>query len=280
MEHVTFNLRTADGLQLYGQGWLPEGMPRAVVCLVHGLGEHSGRYSHVAAALTRAGYALLAYDLRGHGQSEGQRGHAPSWDALMDDITLLLQEAARRFPDRPLFLYGHSLGGIQVLSYALRRKPQIAGAIVTSPLLRTAFQPPAWKMWLGKTLYNLVPTFSLSNELDPRGLSHDPKVVDAYVHDPLVHNRVSARLGMDMIWTGAWALEHAAEFPLPLLLMHGAEDPICSPQASREFAARVPGDCTFKMWDGLYHETHNEPEQQQVLDVIIEWLGKHSESRS
>lgn len=277
MEHITFNLQTGDGLQLYGQGWLPEGAPRAAVCLVHGLGEHSGRYSHVAAALNQAGYALLAFDLRGHGKSPGQRGHAPSWDVLLDDITLLLQEAAQRFPDYPRFLYGHSLGGILVLSYALRRKPQVAGAIVTSPLLRTAFQPPAWKLWLGKTLYNLAPSFALSNELDPRGLSHDQRVVDAYVNDPLVHNRVSARLAMDMLQAGEWALEHAAEFSLPLLLMHGAADPICSPQASSEFAARVPGDCTFKLWDGLYHETHNEPEQGQVFRFMVEWLGKHSQ---
>lgn len=272
--------QTADGLQLFAQDWVPEGTPRAVVCLVHGLGEHIGRYPHVAAALNSAGYALLGFDLRGHGQSPGQRGHAPSWDTLLDDIGQLLQDAQQHFPDRALFLYGHSMGGILVLSYALRRKPQLCGAIVTSPLLRTAFQPPAWKLWLGKTLYNLLPAFSLSNELDPRGLSHDQKVVDAYVNDPLVHNRVSARLAMDMLWAGEWALEHAAEFPLPLLLMHGAADPICSPEASREFAARAPGECAFKLWDGLYHEIHNEPEQQQVFDVMVEWLGKHTERKA
>lgn len=267
--------QTSDGLQLFARDWLPEDTPRAVVCLVHGLGEHSSRYHHVAAALNRAGYVLLGFDLRGHGKSQGQRGHAPSWDALLDDIGQFLQEAKQRFPDHPLFLYGHSMGGILVLSYALRRKPQLSGTIVTSPLLRTAFQPPAWKLWLGKTLYSLLPAFSLSNELDPRGLAHDQKVVDAYIQDPLVHNRVSARLAMDMLTAGEWALEHAAEFPLPLLLMHGADDPICSAQASREFAARVPGDCTFRLWDGLYHEMHNEPEQQQVFDMMVEWLGKH-----
>ncbi|MGQ9493815.1 MAG: lysophospholipase [Anaerolineae bacterium] len=272
--------QTADGLQLFAQDWLPEGTPRAVVCLVHGLGEHIGRYPHVAAALNSAGYALLGFDLRGHGHSPGQRGHAPSWDTLLDDIGQFLQDAQQHFPDRALFLYGHSMGGILVLSYALRRKPQLCGAIVTSPLLRTAFQPPAWKLWLGKTLYNLLPAFSLSNELDPRGLSHDQKVVDAYVNDPLVHNRISARLAMDMLWAGEWALEHAAAFPLPLLLMHGVADPICSPEASLEFAARVPGECTFKLWEGLYHEIHNEPGQQQVFDVMVEWLGKHTERKA
>jgi len=275
MEHSEFNWRTADGLQLFAQGWQPEGVPRAVVCLVHGLGEHSGRYAHVAAALTQAGYALLGFDLRGHGKSEGARGHAPSYDALRDDIAHLLEEAVQRFPFHPCFLYGHSLGGTLALNYALRRRPQLAGVIATAPLLRTAFAPPAWKLTLGRLLYNLWPALPMGNELDPQGLSHDSEVVRAYSNDPLVHARISARLGMDMLWAGEWALEHAAEFPLPLLLMHGGADPLCSAEASRQFADRVPGDCTFKLWDGFYHEIHNEPEKEQVFDFMIAWLQAH-----
>ncbi len=276
MEHLEFNWRTADGLQLFAQDWPPEGKPRAVVCLVHGLGEHSGRYAHVAGALTQAGYTLLGFDLRGHGRSAGQRGHAPSYKALLDDIDHLLEEATQRFPDRSRFLYGHSFGGSLVLYYTLQRRPQLAGAIVTAPLLRTAFQPPVWKISLGKMLYSLWPTFSMTNEVDPKGLSHDPEVVRAYVNDPLVHNRISARLAMDMLWAAEWTLEHAAEFPLPLLLMHGGADPICSAEASRQFVERVPGDGTFKLWNGLSHEIHNEPEQRQVFDTMIAWLQAHT----
>lgn len=285
MQHTEFNWRTDDGLRLFAQAWQPNEEPRAAVALVHGLGEQSGRYTHVAAALTAAGYALVACDLRGHGRSEGQRGHSPSWDTLMDDIAKLLQETTSRFPGRPVFLYGHSLGGTLVLSYILRRtppkrdgvpEPQLAGATATGPILRSAFQPPAWKIKLGETLYNLWPTFSLSNELDPKGLSHDTKVVSDYVNDPLVHNRVSARLGMDMLRAGEWAIAHAGELSLPLLLMHGAGDPVCSPQASQEFAQRAPREaCTFKLWDNLYHEIHNEPEQEQVFHTMIQWLNAH-----
>ena len=276
MQHTEFNWRTDDGLQLFAQAWQPDEEPRAAVALVHGLGEHSGRYTHVAAALTAAGYALVTFDHRGHGRSEGQRGHAPSWDTLICDTAKLLQETAARFPGRPAFLYGHSFGGNLVLNYILRRKPPLAGAIVTAPILRTAFRPPAWKIKLGETLYSLWPTFLLSNELDPKGLSHDSKVVSDYVHDPLVHNRVSARLGMDMLRSGEWAIAHAGELALPLLLMHGASDPVCSPQASQEFAQGAPREaCTFKSWDNLYHEIHNEPEQQQVFQAMIEWLDAH-----
>ncbi len=274
MQHVEFGWHTADGLSLFAQGWQPDGDTRAVVCLVHGLGEHSGRYPHVAAALTQAGYAVLAPDLRGHGRSKGRLGHAPSWDSLLDDTARLLEEAAERFPSLPRFLYGHSLGGTLVLTYALRRNPNPKGVIATGPLLRPAFTPPRWKVTLGRLLYGLWPTFSLNNELDPQGVSRDPDVVDAYVNDPLVHDRLSARLGLDMLEAGEWVLEHADQLSVPLLLMQGSDDRLCSVQAGREFADRATAHCTYKSWRGLYHEIHNEPEQQQVFEAMIAWLDE------
>ena len=272
MRHFEFGWQTKDGLRLYAQGWQPETEPKGVLCLVHGLGEHSGRYAHLAAFLNQAGYVLLAFDLRGHGKSEGQRGHTPSYEVLMEDIAHLLEEAAKRYPDRPRFLYGHSLGGNLVIGYALRHRPPLAGVIATGPLLRPAFEPPAWKMTLGKIMYSLWPAMSMSNEIDRQGLSRDPEVVRAYNDDPLVHDRVSARLGMDMLEAGLWALEHAAEFPLPLLLMHGSDDRLTSARASREFAAQAGEVCTLRIWDGFYHEIHNEPEQGQVFEHLLEWL--------
>jgi acylglycerol lipase len=273
MQHFEFGWQTEDRLWLYAQSWQPETEPKGVVCLVHGLGEHSGRYPHLAAFLNQAGYALLTFDLRGHGKSEGQRGHAPSCEALLDDISRFLTEATERYPDCPCFLYGHSLGGNLVIKYALRRYPQLAGVIATGPLLRTAFEPPAWKLTLAKIMRSLWPTLAMSNELDRQGLSRDPEVVRTYNEDPLVHDRLSARLGMDMLEAGLWALEHADEFPLPLLLMHGGADRLTSPQASRGFAAQAGERCTLKIWDGFYHEIHNEPEQGQVFGYLVEWLN-------
>jgi acylglycerol lipase len=271
MQHFEFGWKTGDGLQLYAQGWQPETELKGVACLVHGLGEHSGRYAHLAAFLNQADYALLAFDLRGHGKSEGPRGHAPSYEILMEDVSHLLEEAAKRYPDRPRFLYGHSLGSAAI-NYALHRHPQLAGVIVTGPAFRPAFEPPAWKLTLGKIMYNLWPTLSMSNELDRQALSRDPEVVHAYNNDPLVHDRVTARFAMDFLQAGLWALEHAAEFTLPLLLMHGSADRITSVQASREFAAKAGDRCTLKIWDGFYHEIHNEPEKEQVFAYLLEWL--------
>jgi alpha-beta hydrolase superfamily lysophospholipase len=122
-------------------------------------------------------------------------------------------------------------------------------------------------------MYNLWPTFSMANELDRQGLSRDPEVVRAYEEDPLVHDRVSARLAMDMLQAGVWALEHAGELSLPLLLMHGGADRLTSAQASREFAAQAGNVCTLRIWDGFYHEIHNEPEQEQVFEYLLEWLN-------
>ncbi len=266
---------TADGVKLAAQDWRPEGSAVAVVGLVHGLGEHQGRYGHVIAALNRAGFAVLGFDLRGHGRSEGPRGYVPAYDALLDDIDLLLAQAAQRYPSLPRFLYGHSLGGNLVLIHTLRRRPTLAGVVATSPILRTAFKPPAWKLVLGRAMCRLWPRLSMSNEIDPDGLSHDAQVARAYVDDPLVHARVSPRLGIGLIEAGLWLLDHAAEFRLPLLLVHGGADPITSAQATREFAQRVPGDCTCKIWEGLYHETHNEPQKAEVIAFTIEWLKAH-----
>ncbi len=274
MKHVEFEWKTGNDPQLYAQAWQPETEPVAVVCLVHGLGEHSGRYAHLADFFCQVGYILLTFDLRGHGRSQGQRGHASDFGVLLDDISHLLEEAAKRYPGRARFLYGHSLGGSLVLDYALRRRPQLAGVIATGPGLRTAFEPPAWKVTLGKIMYRLWPALSMSNELDRQGLSRDPKVVRAYNSDPLVHDRVTARLGIDLLQSGLWAMEHAAEFPLPLLLMHGAADRITSAQASREFAAKAGDRCNLKIWDGLYHEIHNEPEKEQVFAFLLEWLKR------
>ena len=276
MNHIEFTRQSPDKLQFYFQGWEPETSPRAVVCLVHGLGEHTGRYAHVAAALNDAGYAVLGCDLRGHGKSGGPRGHTPSYDTLMDDTGRLLDEAAQRYPGKPRFLYGHSLGGNLVLNYALKRKPQLAGVVATSPLIRTTNPAPAVKITLGKLMYKLQPGMTMANGIPLDSLAHDPEIGRAYANDPLVHNKISARLALDMLQAGEWALAHAAEFPLPLLLVHGSADEITSAAATQEFAGKVRGDCTLKIWDGFYHETHNEPEKAEVLGFMIDWLRSHT----
>ncbi|MER2598245.1 MAG: lysophospholipase [Caldilineales bacterium] len=272
---VDLSWQSNDGLALAGYLWQPDGTPRAVIALVHGLGEHAGRYRHVAAALNAAGYAVLAFDQRGHGRSAGKRGVIPRYDALMDDIDLLLAQVRQRFPGQHIFLYGHSLGGNEVLNYALRRQPNLAGVVATSPGLRTTTPPPAAQLALGKVMNRIWPAFTMPNGLELAAISRDPAVVRAYEADPLTHDRLSAALGIGLLEAGEWALAHAAEFPVPLLLIHGDADRITAPAASTEFASRAP-DSTLKLWPGLYHETHNEPEQAAVLAYTVTWLGKYS----
>ena len=274
MKHTEFKLKTFDGLQLFGQNWQPEGQTRAVVCLIHGIGEHSSRYVHIADSLTQTGHALISFDLRGHGKSEGLRGHTPSYKALMQDISSLLEAANKQFPQIRSFLYGHSLGGNLVLNYVLRRQSSLKGVITTAPWLRLAFEPPASKIALGKITNCIWPSFSQKSGLDTKALSHDLEVVRSYEKDPLVHDRISARMFISSYQAGQWALEHASEFPLPLLFMQGGADKIISVEAGREFSGRIKENCTLKIWNGLYHEIHNESEKEEVFKFLIDWLDK------
>jgi alpha-beta hydrolase superfamily lysophospholipase len=273
MQHVEYSWQGQRGQKVYAQEWQPEGRPRAAVALVHGLGEHSGRYQHVAAHFNRAGYALVGFDLPGHGRTEGKRGHT-SFQEAMAEIDCLLEKTSEHFPGAPLFLYGHSMGGALVLNYLLIRQSPIRGAIVTSPGLGVSV--PAWKLSLAKILAGILPAFTLSNGLDRKNLSCDPAVIEAYSKDPLVHDRASALLGRDVITRGAWIIAHASEFPFPLLLMQGSEDHIVSLEATQAFAKGVPPEkITFKVWEGLCHECHNEPEQDQVIQTMVDWLDLH-----
>ncbi|MBN2547876.1 MAG: lysophospholipase [Anaerolineales bacterium] len=272
MKHFESTWNTQDNLSLFVQGWEPEPEPKAVICLVHGLGEHSGRYAHVAETYTEAGYAVLSFDLRGHGKSGGQRGHTPSFEAFMQDIDLLFQEASQRYPAKPQFLYGHSLGGILVLNYALRRKPKLEGVIATSSGLRTALEEQKSKVAFAKIAGSLLPSMSLVSGLDPAAISRDPAVVEAYRQDALVHNKVTLGMAKALTETISWAFAHAPEFALPLLLVHGSGDALAYPKGSQEFAKLVKGEVTLKIWEGLSHETHNEPEKAEVLAYNLGWM--------
>lgn len=264
--------KSQDGLDIYAQSWKPESKAKAVVGLVHGLGEHSGRYHHVGNAFSDAGYVLTAFDLRGHGKSGGQRGHFPSLEALMDDIRLHIEQAREKYPNLPVFLYGHSLGGLLVLNYATINKSSLSGVIATGAGLRSPVLEQKGKMALSKILGGLLPAVSIPTGLDPDGVSRDPDVVRAYKNDPLVHavaTLSTARIGINAVER---AFAYAEEFPAPLLLMHGKADRITYPRGSEEFASLVPANCTLKLWDGLYHELHNEPEQTEVFKAILDWL--------
>ena len=272
MKHFESSWITKDGLETYFQGWEPDKPPQAVICLVHGLGEHSSRYSHVADHLAAAGFAVIALDLRGHGKSAGARGHITSIDNFLDDIDRLLKEAEDRYPGKARFLYGHSLGGFLVLLYTLKRQPLLAGVVSTSPGLRSPLEKQTLKIAFSRSLAILLPNLTIPSGLNAADISRDPQVVRIYQNDPLVHDRASLAFVKALFDAIPWTFQHAPEFKPPLLLFHGTMDNITLPSGSQEFANLVPGDCTLKLWDGLYHETHNEPEKEQVLGFLIDWL--------
>ena len=269
-----YSWKTRDGLKIFGCLWKPESEIKGAISLVHGLGEHSGRYQHVANALTNAGYAVVGFDLRGHGKSEGKRGHSPSYECLMDDIDQNLSLTAEYFPKVPVFLYGHSLGGNLVIYHTLTRKADLKGVIATSPGLATAEPLPALTLLLAKIMYSLAPAFQTKNGLDLSGLSHDQSVIDRYVQDPLVHPLISARLALDMFSAGKYSLDHASELSKPMLLLQGTADRLVNPKTTAEFAAKAnPAMITYKEFPGLYHELHNEPQNAEIFEIMINWLN-------
>ncbi|MCB0593409.1 MAG: lysophospholipase [Lewinellaceae bacterium] len=274
MQESEFNWQTEDGLAICAKEWKAE-KPKGVICLVHGLGEHIGRYAHLARFFTAEGFSVIGYDRRGHGRSEGLKGHAPDSEALLDEVAQLLVEAEIRHRELPVFLYGQSQGGLLIVAYALRRHPNIQGVIASSPWIRLSFEPPAAMVALGKLMHRIYPTFSQSNGLNAAHLSKDPAVARAYEEDPLVHDRITAAMGMAMLGLSRWLNAYSGPFPVPLLLMHGTADRITSPEASRDFAERLQGDVTFKAWDGLYHEIHNEKSKDQVFRFVLGWLLQH-----
>lgn len=272
---IKWRIKSKDGLELFVHAFPSEEPPKAIVCLVHGHGEHIERYEHLASYLNDAQYSMIGFDLRGHGQSGGSRGHTPSYEALLDDIDTFLDEVRKDYPNLPLFLYGHSMGGNLVLNYAMRRKPDVKGVIATGPWLKLAFEPSKTQVMLAKMMQKLFPAFTQNSDLATDALSRDPDVVRAYEEDPYVHDKISARLFMVIHNSGLWALEHAAEFPLPLLLMHGGADRITSAEASKAFGEKAKEKTDLKIWEGLYHEIHNEPEKEEVFKTIVEWLDAH-----
>ncbi len=262
---------TRDGLHIFSRCWKPQKKARAVVCLLHGLGEHSGRYAHLAQFLNDSGYALAAFDLRGHGRSQGVRGNFTTYDIVLEDITLFIKEVKKCFPETPLFLYGQSMGGNFVINYALRFEPNISGIMATAPLLRPAFKPPFWKIPLGKTLYYLWPTLSLSSGVDLRALSRDTSVAGRRKNDTLTHDRVTPRF-VDVLSAGEWALANTERLDVPLLLMHGDADRITSFEASRKFAEKTGTMCTFKICTGYYHAMHEELDSDTVFAFMTGWM--------
>ncbi|MEL7645571.1 MAG: lysophospholipase [Anaerolineaceae bacterium] len=264
-------IQTSDGLRLYTRAWSSAQPARAVAVLLHGVGEHCQRYDPVAERFCERGFSMLGYDRRGHGRSEGRQGVIGSVDQLVTDFTQVIALAKTENPGLPVFLYGHSLGALDVLFYALLTKPDVKGIIATSPPLDSSTIPEKQKKLI-RTLEPLLPHLTIASKLDQSALSRDQAVIEAYRADPLVHDKVSVRLGAHFVNAPEYIFEHIDEWHLPLYLAHGTEDRICPIKGSDRFALNVPVPITYQRWDGLYHETHNEPEKEQVISAMLAWM--------
>lgn len=267
-------IKAKDNKTLPGFTWGDPTTAKAVIVLVHGLGEHVRRYDHIGEKVTERGIAMLGIDQRGFGKSASQPGVIGSSAALMSDITTVIAEARRLNPQAPIFLYGHSMGGTEVVYYALSEKPDLAGIIATSPSLSSDAMTKV-QIMLVKLLGGLLPNLTVVNGLDAGLLSHNEAVVVKYLSDPLVHNKVSVALGKFMYEAALYAQNHAREWRLPLYLAHGSADAICPIEGSKTFFSNLSGDVTFKVWEGLYHETHNEPEKDEVIRTMLDWVEAH-----
>ncbi|MDO1500903.1 alpha/beta hydrolase [Winogradskyella maritima] len=269
-EQFKFNLHHHD---LNASAWLPVD-PKAVVVLVHGLGGHKQRFEDsVVKYLNQAQIAVVACDLYGHGKSDGKRGDNPGYNTLMDLISRVVVEAKKRVGNVPLFLYGHSLGGNLVLNYSLRKPKGIAGTIATSPFLRTAFEPPAFKLKLGRFLKTVYPSMTLDSELDVEAISRDPAEVMRYKKDKLIHSKVSPRYVFPILDAGKYALKHAKNLKVPTLICHGTKDRLTDYSASEEFASQTEL-ATLIPFNGAYHELHHDYCKSELIEKVLGWLAE------
>jgi alpha-beta hydrolase superfamily lysophospholipase len=264
-----------DGTPMHAVRWQPDATPKYVVCLLHGLGEHSGRYAEMAEYYVSHGVEVVSFDLRGHGKSEGQRGHSHDFSQMMKDIDRFLYKASKIDIDKPRFIYGHSLGGTLAIKYALSHPGEYKGVILSAPMLKPAFEPPQWKVHLGRWIQSMWPTLSLSNEVDQNTLSRDASVIKRYQDDALNHDRISAKFGTQLLDEGAQLLEQASLVDFPLLIMHGDADKLTCHKASTLFSECAGQQCTLKIWDDFYHELHHEPGKEDIFNYCIAWMKKH-----
>ena len=262
------NLKASDDVELFGRLWIPDN-PRGGVILVHGLGEHGGRYGDFPGYFLERNIALCAPDLRGHGKSGGRRGDFSNIDVLLKDIELFQRHLEAIINGKPIFLYGHSMGGTVALLFA-EKSPNISGAVITSPWLKLVNPPTRLSIALAKLLDRIAPGLTLSNGIRSEELSGGESESGEYDSDPLVHDRISVRAFL-ALREAASHLRHDAVFASPLLFMHGTADPITSYRATMGLASET--ESPFLTWPGFLHEIHREPGGEKSLAAAASWIG-------
>jgi alpha-beta hydrolase superfamily lysophospholipase len=275
-ESTLSTFTASDGDNLAVQDWpLPDGVAvRGMVLVVHGLGEHAGRYEHVARKLNSWGFTVRGYDHYGHGDSDGVRGALPVMTRLLDDLTDMIESTRKRAePGTPFILLGHSMGGLVAACLVALRKVPVDALVLSSPVFDAGLNP--FQKLLLATLPRIAPNLTVGNGLKVDFISHDPQVVAGYKADRRVHDRVSARLARFIAGAGPIVLERAPQWHVPTLLLYAGQDKLVNPRGSEEFAAAAPPSVVkARCFPNLYHEIFNEVESQQVFDTLRQWLDQ------
>jgi len=267
-----------DGFALFERWWMPEGDLKGMLVIVHGLAEHCGRYAHVAEALCAQGYGVGTYDQRGHGKSDpaGPKAVIPSFDHLWDDLEVFLDRARKRGAGKPLFLFGHSMGGEVVTSYVIERKPELTGLMTSGAAIQISDDISPLVLAMAGVISKIAPKMP-TIVLDGTAISRDQAVVDLYDSDPLNYRGgVPARTGAEMNRVIKIIQENLEKITLPLLVMHGTDDRLADPQGSKDLYERAQSvDKTLKLYEGFYHEILNEPQKGQVIADMAQWMDAH-----
>jgi acylglycerol lipase len=276
MRHQEGTFQGVRDADIYYQYWLPEGEPKAILLIVHGLAEHSGRYMNVVNHFVPLGYGVYGLDHLGHGRSDGTRVYVECFEDYTDTLKIFLGMVRQWQPDKPLFLVGHSMGGLIGALYLLDRQAELSGAVLSGPCVKVPDNVSPVTVLLGRLLSALMPRAGLLG-LEAEGVCRDPAVVEAYVNDPLVHTgKTTARLAAELLKAMARVTAEAGRITLPILLVQGSADRLVDPDGAQMlYDTAGSGDKQIEIYEGFYHEVFNEPEHDQVLRDVETWLEAH-----
>ena len=264
-------LPAKDQVKLYTQLWLPQGHQKAGIILIHGIGDYCERYENITKYFVENNFVVFMFDLRGHGKSEGKRGYIKEYSTLLNDIDIIVKEFVKRNPDIPLFLYGQGVGGSLALNYCINYNKYIRGAIVASPWMKLIKNSNHLKLKLVYFLARIFPSCHVNLNINSDYLSHNIEIVKQYQTDPLILKKVTLSFFAETHKGCLSVLSNRYKINVPVLLMHGRKDKISLYKSSKAFASNTK-NFTAKIWNGMYHELHNEPENKEIFDFVKEWI--------
>ena len=265
MKKKSYFIKSKDGSNLMYYSWLPNKKINVAIGIIHGLGEHSNRYDDFAEYFCKKGFGVYSIDLRGHGKSEGKRGHINNFKKLIDDSEEMFINIRKENLNVPMVMFGHSLGGCIALNYLCENQSkEIDLAIISSPWLRTVLEPPKFILYIQKILVGLFPSLTLNNRLDPYDLSKDTDIVKKYIEEPLVHNKISLKMFSEVNKAIDKIENESEKINIPVLLLHGKKDNIISFKGTKKISKKI-NNSKLILYEGLYHEPHNDLEKNEIL---------------